>query len=58
MVGMGHGVDHILDALGTNPFGKLDDLACLRRERQGIDQDPALRRNDQPGIHLQIQSRW
>ena len=57
MVGMADGVDHIADALRADTLGKIDDLARLRREGR-VDKNTALRRHDQPCIHLDIEGGW
>ena len=55
MVRMGHCVDHIADALGTDPPRKVNDLARLRRKGQRINQNAPFLGDDQPGVDLQVQ---
>ena len=54
MVGVAERIDHILDALRTDALGKLDQLACLGGEGQGVNQHAAFGRHHETGVDFDI----
>ena len=56
MIGVADGVDHVLDALGTDALGEIDDLAGFRRKGQRVDENAALAGDDQPGVDLDVKT--